>query len=123
MFLLAWKDTREARRAVQSALPFLQRAEHATLVEVAEDLLEAQAQAHLADVEAYLGRHGVKVGVKAVLNPHGAIAHQLTTAAADNGADLIVAGAHGHTRLGEWIFGGATRGLLHTSKLCSLFST
>jgi nucleotide-binding universal stress UspA family protein len=83
--LIAWKDTREARRAVQSALPFLQQAEHVTLVEVAEDLLEAQAQAHLADVEAYLGRHGVKVGVKAVLNPHGAIAHQLTTAAADNG--------------------------------------
>jgi len=101
----------------------LQGAEHITLVEVAEDLLEAQAQAHLADVEAYLGRHGVEVAVKAALNPHGAIAHQLTTAAADNGADLIVAGAYGHTRLGEWIFGGATRGLLHTSKLCSLFST
>ena len=121
--LIAWKDTREARRAVQSALPFLQQAEHITLVEVAEDLLEAQAQAHLADVEAYLGRHGVEVAVNAVLNPHGAIAHQLTTAAADDGADLIVAGAYGHTRLGEWIFGGATRGLLHTSKLCCLFST
>jgi len=121
--LIAWKDTREARRAVQSALPFLQQAEHVTLVEVAENLLEAQAQAHLADVEAYLSRHGIEVGVKAVLNPHGAIAHQLTTAASDNGADLIVAGAYGHTRLGEWIFGGATRGLLHTSKLCSLFST
>jgi nucleotide-binding universal stress UspA family protein len=121
--LIAWKDTREARRAVQSALPFLQQAEHVTLVEVAENLLEAQAQAHLADVEAYLSRHGIEVGVKAVLNPHGAIAHQLTTAASDNGADLIVAGAYGHTRLGEWIFGGATRGLLHTSRLCCLFST
>jgi len=120
---IAWKDTREARRAVQCALPFLQQAEHITLVEVAEDLLEAQAQAQLADVEAYLVRHGIKIGVKAVLNPHGAIAHQLTSVATDNGADLIVAGAYGHTRLGEWIFGGATRGLLHTSKLCCLFST
>ena len=63
--LIAWKDTREARRAVQSALPFLQQAEHVTLVEVAENLLEAQAQAHLADVEAYLSRHGIEVGVKA----------------------------------------------------------
>ena len=121
--VIAWKDTREARRAVQSALPFLQSAEHVTLVEVAEDLIEAEAQARLADVEVYLGRHGVKVGVKAVLNPHGAIAHQLTSVAADDGADLIVAGAYGHTRLGEWIFGGATRGLLHTSTLCCLFST
>ena len=121
--LIAWKDTREARRAVQSALSFLQQAEHVTLVEVAENLLEAQAQAHLADVEAYLGRHGVKVDIKAVLSPHGAIAHQLMTVAADNGADLIVAGAYGHTRLGEWIFGGATHGLLHASDLCCLFST
>lgn len=121
--LIAWKDTREARRAVQCALPFLRQAEHVALVEIIEDLLEAQAHAHLADVEAYLGRHGIKVGLKAVLNPHGAIAHQLTTVAVDNGAGLIVAGAYGHSRLGEWIFGGATRGLLHTSKLCCLFST
>jgi nucleotide-binding universal stress UspA family protein len=121
--LIAWKDTREARRAVQCALPFLQQADHITLVEVAEHLLEAQAQAHLVDVEAYLGRHGIKVGANAVLNPHGPIAHQLTTVAADEGADLIVAGAYGHTRLGEWIFGGATRGLLRTSQLCCLFST
>ena len=120
---LPGKTPAKRRRAVQSALPFLESAEHVTLVEVAEDLIEAQAQARFADVEVYLGRHGVKVGVKAVLNPHGAIAHQLTTVAADDGADLIVAGAYGHTRLGEWIFGGATCGLLHTSTLCCLFST
>jgi nucleotide-binding universal stress UspA family protein len=121
--LVAWKDTREARRAVQCALPFLQQAEHVALVEVVEDVLEAQAHAQLADVEAYLGRHGVKVGLKTVLNPHGAIAHQLMTLALDNGAGLIVAGAYGHSRLGEWIFGGATRGLMQASKLCCLFST
>jgi nucleotide-binding universal stress UspA family protein len=114
--LIAWKDTREARRAVQSALPFLQQAEHVTLVEVAENLLEAQAQAHLADVEAYLSRQG------RTQSPRGDSA-PIDTAASDNGADLIVAGAYGHTRLGEWIFGGATRGLLHTSRLCCLFST
>lgn len=120
--LIAWKDTREARRAVQCALPFLEQAQHVALVEIVEDM-EAQAHARLADVEAYLGRHGIKVGLKAVLNPHGAIAHQLMSVAVDNGADLIVAGAYGHSRLGEWIFGGATHGLLHTSKLCCLLST
>jgi nucleotide-binding universal stress UspA family protein len=36
--------------------------------------------------------------------------------------DLIVAGAYGHTRLGEWIFGGVTRALLRESPICCLFS-
>ena len=36
------------------------------------------------------------------------------------GADLIVAGAYGHTRLREWVFGGFTRDLLQRSPLCVL---
>ena len=42
--------------------------------------------------------------------------------AKNEGADLIVAGAYGHTRLGEWVFGGVTRGLLQRSDICCLFS-
>jgi nucleotide-binding universal stress UspA family protein len=42
--------------------------------------------------------------------------------AQDDGADLLVTGAYGHTRLGEWIFGGVTRELLTTSPICCLMS-
>jgi nucleotide-binding universal stress UspA family protein len=46
----------------------------------------------------------------------------LTQIAKDNGADLIVTGAYGHSRLGEWVFGGMTRDLLATSPVCCLMS-
>ena len=52
----------------------------------------------------------------------GSGASQLLQVAKDERADLIVAGAYGHTRLGEWIFGGMTRELLSTSPICCLMS-
>jgi nucleotide-binding universal stress UspA family protein len=118
--LVAWKDTREARDAVQSALPYLKMAEHVVLVEVAEDVLEAAAHEHLSDVAKYLLRHGIAVNAKAVLHPKGSIADQLKNVARQEHADLIVAGGYGHTRLGEWVFGGVTRGLLLNSDVCCL---
>jgi nucleotide-binding universal stress UspA family protein len=120
--LVAWKDTREARHAVQSALPYLRMAEHIALVEVAEEVLEPAARERLNDVEKYLLRHGIAVNTKAVLHPHGSISDQLRDEAKKEGVDLIVAGAYGHTRLGEWVFGGVTRGLLQKSEVCCLFS-
>jgi nucleotide-binding universal stress UspA family protein len=120
--LVAWKDTREARHAVQGALAFLRIAERVSLVEVAEDVLEWAAQQQLDDVERYLARHGVQVGKKVIEKPKGSISDQLMSVARSEGADLIVAGAYGHSRLGEWIFGGVTHDLLKKSDICCLLS-
>lgn len=120
--LVAWKDTREARHAVQSALPYLKVANRVSLVEIAEGVVEWAARNHLDDVERYLLRHGVKVVEKSVLNPQGPASDQLISTAKSDGMDLIVAGAYGHTRLGEWVFGGVTRGLLERSDICCLLS-
>ena len=49
-------------------------------------------------------------------------AHYLIRLAEEGGADLIVAGAYGHSRLGERIFGGMTRGLIEHSPCCLLMS-
>ena len=38
-------------------------------------------------------------------------------------ADLIVAGAYGHSRLGEWAFGGVTRNLLRHTRCAAFFAT
>jgi nucleotide-binding universal stress UspA family protein len=119
--LVAWKDTREARHAVQSSLPYLKAAKHVVLVEVVEDLLEPAVRQQLGDVEKYLLRHGIVVGSKSVLHSQGSISDELCSTAKKEGTDLIVAGAYGHTRLGEWIFGGVTRDLLRKSELCCLF--
>jgi hypothetical protein len=58
---IAWKDVREARRAVQDALPFLQRAESVMVVEVSEGGDGAQALQGARDVARYLGRHRVEI--------------------------------------------------------------
>ena len=120
--LIAWKDTREARHAVQAALPYLTTARDVRLVQIAEEVQEKAAITQLDDVEKYLGRHGIEVRAKLVLHPTGSLADQLKNVAKNESADLIVAGAYGHTRLGEWIFGGVTRGLLSTGDVCCLFS-
>ena len=55
-------------------------------------------------------------------NQQGSGAAQLIKLAQDEGADLLVTGAYGHSRLGEWIFGGMTRDLLATNSICCLMS-
>ena len=120
--MVAWKDARESRRAVTDALPFLRRADAVLLVEVCEYGAEAQSGQHIGDVANYLARHEVTVAAKAFLHTERPVAEELLRFAKDESADLIVSGAYGHSRLGEWIFGGVTRDLLATSPLCCLFS-
>ena len=57
--LLAWKDTREARRAALDSLPLLARAKHVTIVEIAADEDMPAARQRLSDVSNWLARHGV----------------------------------------------------------------
>ena len=58
--VIAWKETREARRAVQDALPLLARAERITVVSVVEANIEP-AKAGLEDLTQYLRRHQLEV--------------------------------------------------------------
>jgi nucleotide-binding universal stress UspA family protein len=104
-------------------VPYLKTAKHIALVEIGEEVLETAAHEQLDDVEKYLLRHGIKVSEKSVLHQKGSISDQLRSVTKSEGADLIVAGAYGHTRLGEWVFGGVTRGLLRDSEVCCLFSS
>ena len=120
--VVAWKDTRECRRALSDALPFLTEADQVLLVEVCERGSEAEAERRLDDVTAYLVRHRVTVGAKAYVRAKGTIAAKLLGFAVDERADLLVAGGYGHSRLGEWIFGGVTKELLDTSPICCLLS-
>ncbi|HEY7665328.1 MAG TPA: universal stress protein [Xanthobacteraceae bacterium] len=120
--VVAWKDSREARRAVQDALPLLQQAHESTIVEICEYGTEAQSQRRLEDVANYLRRQKVGVRATACLHTQRPVAQEIIRVARDEKADLIVAGGYGRSRLGEWMFGGVTRGLLAESPLCCLFS-
>jgi nucleotide-binding universal stress UspA family protein len=119
--VVAWKETRECRRAVRDALSFLQQAKEVLIVGIDEGQPET-AKRHLSDVAGYLRRHGVVVTREVWRQVRGPIAAELLHLVRDEGADLIVAGGYGHSRLGEWIFGGVTHELLASSPVCCLLS-
>jgi nucleotide-binding universal stress UspA family protein len=110
-----YNGSKEAARAVQDALPFLKKAEDVRLVWV-DPSLERETAGPLpgADMAESLDRHGVKATMEPMptngINP----AEALLTRARDLGAGLIVMGAYGHSRLREFVLGGATREALST---------
>ncbi len=109
--LLAWKDTRETRRAAADALPLLRKASHVCVAEMADEADLADARRRLADVAGWLGRHGVTAECLGTAST-GDDPKRLNAIAEEQAADLIVAGAYGHSRLREWALGGVTRTLL-----------
>jgi nucleotide-binding universal stress UspA family protein len=119
---VAWRDTREARRAIADALPFLQQAEAVAVVEFCEPGAEADATDRLEDVMQFLRRHGVTGAYQRVRPIDVTVTNALFHFVQDDAIDLIVAGGYGHSRLGEWIFGGVTHDLMTTSPVCCLLS-
>lgn len=121
--LIAWDAGREAARAVSDALPLLQGAE---AVEVAafdpEQAGRRHGQEPGADIGLYLARHGVKVTVARQSGAGYEVGGQILSRAADHGADLIVMGAYGHSRVRELVLGGATRTLLEAMTVPVLMS-
>ncbi|WP_187829446.1 universal stress protein [Labrys sp. KNU-23] len=107
--LIGWTDTKEASRAVAEALPLLRLASLVKVVTVEEEKQKANLDEDvgLADIATYLARHGVEV-VVAVLPLTQDVTSTLLQEAHRISADLIVAGAYGHSRLREWIMGGTT---------------
>src|SRR6516225_4466669 len=120
--VVAWKDTRECRRAVRDALPFLQRAKEVLLVGIGEGEAESNAKKTLSDVAEYLLRHRVAAVHDVWRQARGPVAGKLLRLVQDEKADLIVAGGYGHSRLGEWLFGGVTHELLASSPVCCMLS-
>jgi nucleotide-binding universal stress UspA family protein len=120
--VVAWKDTRESRRALTDSLPFLKAAEQVTVIEVCGKGELDEARAHTADVVKHLQRHGIEAVAKVVSASPDRVSTELNIAAQAIDADLIVAGAYGHTRLGEWMFGGVTYDLLNAPERFVLLS-
>lgn len=111
--VVAWKNTRECRRALTDALPFLQRADEVVVVAVVKPDAAEAAAAETDDVVANLKRHGVEARPLVTTIDNEGVEQELERIAGLNGADLIVAGAYGHSRLREWAFGGVTDAFLH----------
>ena len=65
-----------------------------------------------ASLSEHLARHGVTATVKRIAKGDIAVQDAILDYVADSGADLIVMGGYGHSRLREFILGGVTRGIL-----------
>ncbi len=120
--VIGWKDGREGRRALRDSLPLLEGAKAVAIVEVCEKGMMARGRKNVDDVARYLARHQIAVGSAATVDAATSVENELIRVANSEGADLIVAGAYGHSRLGEWIFGGVTRELLVASPICCLLA-
>ena len=111
--LLAWDGSREAARAVKDAMPFLEAAEKVTVLCI-NPKKDAVGHSHEpgADIAHFLARHGVKAEAKHVTSGGVGIGETLLSRMSDEGSDLLVMGAYGHSRLSELILGGVTRTIL-----------
>jgi nucleotide-binding universal stress UspA family protein len=119
--VVAWKNTREARRALSDALPLLKVASKVLVVELASATDRPGAEEQLADVSRWLAHHGVRSAIcvdEAVSDE----ATSLLITAKEFRADVLVAGCYGHSRLRERVFGGVTRKLLGSVQCCFFLS-
>lgn len=111
--MVAWNASREATRAVNDALPLLQKAARVTVLSVNPRVGPGgHGEVPGADIALHLVRHGVRAEVASVNTEDLRVDDMLLSQVADMGADLIVMGGYGHSRLGEMMLGGATRHLL-----------
>ena len=121
--LVGWNASREASRALHDALPLLAKAESATVfLANPKGGLGAHGEEPGADIARHLARHGVKVNVAKAVADDVSDSALLLNHASDMGADLLVMGAYGHSRLREFILGGVTRSLLREMTVPVLLS-
>jgi nucleotide-binding universal stress UspA family protein len=119
--MLCWDGSRSAARAVGDAMPFIVRAKATEIVTVANEAAKSDEMPG-ADIAHHLARHGAKVEVNRIVSTETDVASTILSHAADSSADFLVMGGYGHSRLREFVLGGATRGILASMTLPTLLS-
>jgi nucleotide-binding universal stress UspA family protein len=119
--VIAWDGSRPAARAVADALPFLERAKKAHILTVLNEK-ELGSESPAAELSKYLKRRGIDATPDCIDAADRRIGEILSSYLTSNQADLLVMGAYGHSRLREFILGGATRSMLSNPPLPILLS-
>jgi len=109
--VVAWDGSVPAARAIAGALPVLQSADKVQLVVVNEKKQRMAVDLPGFNITRHLARHAINAELQK-LPDVGDVADTLLSHLADTSADLLVMGAYGHSRLREFILGGATKGVL-----------
>ena len=121
--IVCWNASRESARAAGDALPFLRDADKVIVLVIDPEVsADGHGQEPGADVALWLARHGVNVTVQRDVAADARVGETILSRAADCGADLIVMGVYGHSRLREFVLGGASRTLLASMTVPVLMS-
>lgn len=121
--IVGWDGSREAARALNDALPFMKNAKTVHVMVVNPDAnAENFSELPGADISLHLARHGLKVELISEKASGIDPANLILSRAADIGADMLVMGAFGHSRIRESLFGGVSRSILRQMTLPVLMS-
>ena len=119
--LVCWDGSRPATRAIADALPFLQRAKAIEIVAVSGERGKGSELVG-TNMALHLARHGLTVALKRLPAGNTDVTAAIRAHAAETGADFMVMGGYGHSRLREFILGGVTRTILTSSTIPVLMS-
>lgn len=114
---IAWDRSCEAARAVGAALPLLTAASKVVILTARESGGEPGSEIEPSELAAYLALHGVDARTWAFVPASGSLGGALLEEAGKAGANLLVMGAYGHSRLREMVLGGVTRSILADADL------
>ena len=127
--IIAWNQSREATRAMYEALPLLKNARAIELLILQEPHtggpLDSQMDQRTLPPSVLgqaLAEHDIKLTVATLKTSAASVGHEICARAEQEQADLVVMGAYGHSRLREFVFGGATRHVLTHMTVPTLFS-
>jgi nucleotide-binding universal stress UspA family protein len=111
--MVCWDGSRPAARAIGDAMPLLAKAGKVEIVSIADEPGK-QDKIEGVDMGRHLARHGLKVEVERIPAGDVDVADALLSHAADSGADVMVMGGYGHSRLRQFLLGGVTRSTLRS---------
>jgi nucleotide-binding universal stress UspA family protein len=119
--MVCWDGSRQAARAIGDAMPLLVKAGRVEIVIVADEKGK-QDEIEGADIGEHLARHDLKVEVNRIPSGDVDVADVLLSHVADSGADFMVMGGYGHSRLREFVLGGVTRSIFRSMTVPVLLS-
>jgi nucleotide-binding universal stress UspA family protein len=118
--MVCWDGSRNAARAVADAMPLLRRAGATEVVTI--DTIERRNEVAGASIAEHLARHGLKVELRSIVDKANDVASTILNHVADSDTDFVVMGGYGHSRLREFVLGGATRGMLRSMTVPTLMA-
>ncbi|MGA7432145.1 MAG: universal stress protein [Xanthobacteraceae bacterium] len=119
--MVCWDGSRQAARAIGDAMPLLAKAGKVEIVIIADEPGQEDEIAGV-DMGQHLARHGLKVDLERIPRGDVDVADALLSYAADSGADFLVMGGYGHSRLREFVLGGVTRSILRSMTVPTLMA-